>query len=582
MKLLNGAIAGLFITLAIFCACGRLYASLHESAWFLCWALRITAGSPVEVRAIFDLFSLLFMARVFLIAGRVLLFSWSYIGTEPYFLRFHLLVLSFVFSILLLIVSPNLIRILLGWDGLGVTSYLLVMYYNSAKSSNAALLTALRNRVGDVCVVAGVAFLRLRGSWNLLFRGHSLSLYLRVIIVMGRFTKRAQIPFSAWLPAAIAAPTPVSALVHSSTLVTAGVYLLFRFRGLLVRTATHTYFVFFGILTIIMAGIRAMHETDMKKIVALSTLSQLGLMVSTLGLGLSQLAFFHLLSHAYFKAILFIAVGNIIHCRNSYQDIRIAGNLSRAMPLRHAFFNLANLSLCGFPFMAGFYSKDLILEEVLIGQVNFTSVLIFFAATLLTAAYSTRLTYLTSLRETSGSALLWSSDNDALIVRGIKALAPLAVAAGPLLRLFLLPNFYLSFLPLILKLLAFLVTVGGVGLGLSYFNSSKSLLTWSQGAIWLLPLISTRLLRHSFLNLSHSSRLLDLTWLEWTATFFRTARGQRTLAVRRIISSSALLVQLKLILLWGALSLLLYLCITNFFESLKFKILYALHLYITK
>lgn len=275
----------------------------------------------------------------------------------------------------------------------------------------------------------------------------------------------------------MAAPTPVSALVHSSTLVTAGVYLLFRFRGILVTIGTHCYFVFFGILTIVIAGIRAIHETDMKKIVALSTLSQLGLIVSTLGLGLSQLAFFHLLSHAYFKAILFMAVGNMIHCRNSYQDIRIAGNLSQAMPLSHAFFNLANLSLCGFPFMAGFYSKDLILEEVLMGHVNFTSVLIFFGATILTAAYSTRLTLLTSLREPSSSSLIWSSDNDSLIVRGIKFLVPLAVAAGPLLSLLLLPNFYVSFLPLSLKLLAFIVTLGGIALGLIYFNPKKSLLT---------------------------------------------------------------------------------------------------------
>lgn len=205
-----------------------------------------------------------------------------------------------------------------------------------------------------------------------------------------------------------------------------------------------------------------MHETDIKKIVALSTLSQLGLIVSTLGLGLGELAYLHLLSHAYFKAILFIAVGNIIHCRNSYQDIRVAGNLATAMPLRVSYFHLANLRLCGFPFIAGFYSKDLILEEALIRATNFFTIGVFFVATLLTAAYSTRLTLLTALGSNQGGALLWSSDNDKVITKGISTLAPLAIGAGPGLSLVLLPNFYISYLPFTLKLLAFLVTLLGV------------------------------------------------------------------------------------------------------------------------
>lgn len=210
----------------------------------------------------------------------------------------------------------------------------------------------------------------------------------------------------------MAAPTPVSALVHSSTLVTAGVYLLFRFHALLRTSRALTALLSFGVLTITIAGITAINEIDIKKIVALSTLRQLGLMVRTLGLGLGKMAFFHLLSHAYFKAILFIAVGNIIHCSNSYQDIRQAGNLAEAIPLRVTLFNLANLSLCGFPFLAGFYSKDLILEGVLIDPGRRALFFLFFFATLLTAAYSARLTFLTALRLPPSSPLQWASDND--------------------------------------------------------------------------------------------------------------------------------------------------------------------------
>lgn len=179
---------------------------------------------------------------------------------------------------------------------------------------------------------------------------------------------------------------------------TAGVYLLFRFHALLCARLSPLVLLAFGVLTITIAGITAINEIDIKKTVALSTLSQLGLMVSTLGLGLGKIAFFHLLSHAYFKAILFMAVGNIIHCRNSYQDIRKVGNLSEAIPLSITLFNLANLRLCGFPFLAGFYSKDLILERVLINPGRGSLLFLFFFATLLTAAYRARLTLLAALR----------------------------------------------------------------------------------------------------------------------------------------------------------------------------------------
>lgn len=211
--------------------------------------------------------------------------------------------------------------------------------------------------------------------------------------------------------------------------------------------------------------------------VALSTLSQLGLMVSTLGAGLNQLAFLHLLSHAYFKAMLFIAVGNIIHCRNSFQDIRVVGNLAGAMPLRFSFFNLANLSLCGFPFITGFYSKDLILERVLLQPFAPLVTLIFFLATLLTAAYSARLRVLTSLRPSRTSSLLWSSDSDRVIVRGMQVLSPLSLARGPLLGLLLVPNFYSAFIPLFLKLLTLGVVGSGLALGLFFSPRGRGLLT---------------------------------------------------------------------------------------------------------
>jgi NADH-ubiquinone oxidoreductase chain 5 len=189
--------------------------------------------------------------------------------------------------------------------------------------------------------------------------------------VLAAITKRAQIPFSSWLPAAIAAPTPVSALVHSSTLVTAGVYLLIRFNVLLAGTKFGSFLLLF----------------------ALSTLSQLGLIIRILAIGFPKLAFFHLLTHALFKALLFICAGAIIHNIKDSQDIRYMGGLVIQIPLTSSCFNLSNLALCGIPYLAGFYSKDLILEIVSLSYLNFFSFILYFFSTGLTVCYSLRLVY---------------------------------------------------------------------------------------------------------------------------------------------------------------------------------------------
>merc|ERR1712033_108246 len=193
---------------------------------------------------------------------------------------------------------------------------------------------------------------------------------LVLILALAGLTKRAQYPFSAWLPAAMAAPTPVSALVHSSTLVTAGVYLLVRFRIALDGSEVQMVLLLLSRLTIFIAGLGANFEYDLKKIIALSTLSQLGVIISILCLGYANLAFFHLLRHALFKALLFICAGAVIHNIKDYQDVRVIGGLVSQIPLTTFCINLANLALCGRPFLAGFYSKDLILEIAFIRNIN--------------------------------------------------------------------------------------------------------------------------------------------------------------------------------------------------------------------
>lgn len=183
------------------------------------------------------------------------------------------------------------------------------------------MLTVLSNRIGDVAILVGVCLISFNGRFNFIFIGHC-EFFMGFIIILAAITKRAQMPFSAWLPAAIAAPTPVSSLVHSSTLVTAGVYLIIRFSSIINNDSLFTFIFFTGIVTMFMSGLGANFESDLKKVVALSTLSQLGLIFTILGFGLPSLAFFHLITHALFKSRIFMCVGFIIHRRGGAQDSR--------------------------------------------------------------------------------------------------------------------------------------------------------------------------------------------------------------------------------------------------------------------
>jgi NADH-ubiquinone oxidoreductase chain 5 len=212
--------------------------------------------------------------------------------------------------------------------------------------------------------------------------------------MLAAMTRSAQIPFSAWLPAAMAAPTPVSALVHSSTLVTAGVYLIIRFSSLIIsRDMFCLFLMLISTLTMFIAGVCANLETDLKRVIALSTLSQLGLMMIILSMGFVNLAYFHLLTHALFRALLFMCAGAVIHSRGESQDVRFIGGLVISMPIISVCINIANLALCGFPFLAGFYSKDRLIEASFRGGYNFFIVILLILSVGLTSIYSFRLSF---------------------------------------------------------------------------------------------------------------------------------------------------------------------------------------------
>nr|YP_009692437.1 NADH dehydrogenase subunit 5 [Mesonemoura tritaenia]QEH58833.1 NADH dehydrogenase subunit 5 [Mesonemoura tritaenia] len=519
----------LFI-LAISLVSTGFYFLMFDQVYFIEWEVLSMNSGNIVMTFLFDWMSLIFMGFVLFISSLVIFYSQEYMAGDLNLNRFILLVLMFVLSMMFLIISPNLISILLGWDGLGLVSYLLVIYYQNVKSYNAGMLTALSNRIGDVALLMAIAWMLNFGSWNYIFylecSGSTVEMQIiGALVLLAAMTKSAQIPFSSWLPAAMAAPTPVSALVHSSTLVTAGIYLLIRFNYLLAGSNLGTFLLLFAGLTMFMAGLGANFEFDLKKIIALSTLSQLGLMMSILAMGFPKLAFFHLLTHALFKALLFMCAGAIIHNMKDSQDIRFMGGLVTHMPLTASCFNLSNLALCGTPFLAGFYSKDLILEVASLSYMNVFSFILYFFSTGLTVCYSLRLVYYSMSGDFNTFSLHPLSDEGWVMLRGMMSLSFMAVLGGSLLSWTLFPTPSMICLPLLLKTLALSVSLlgGWLGYELAKFSLTYNLqtlrwhfLTSFMGSMWFLPFISTYGVSKQPLELGGLvSKSFDYGWSEY-------------------------------------------------------------------
>nr|YP_010939059.1 NADH dehydrogenase subunit 5 [Cryptocercus punctulatus]WLF00971.1 NADH dehydrogenase subunit 5 [Cryptocercus punctulatus] len=490
--------------LSIFLILLSFYFLVNDLIYFIEWAIISLNSSSIVMTFLFDWMSLIFMGFVFFISSLVILYSDDYMCGDYNINRFIMLVLMFVVSMMFLIISPNMVSILLGWDGLGLVSYCLIIYYQNVKSYNAGMITALSNRIGDVALLMVIAWMLNFGSWNYIyyldFLKSSFEMDLiSVFVALASFTKSAQIPFSSWLPAAMAAPTPVSALVHSSTLVTAGVYLLIRFEIVFMDWLNILLLLISG-LTMFMSGLGANFEYDLSSIIALSTLSQLGLMIGVLSLGFVSLAFFHLLTHALFSALLFMCAGVIIHFMNDFQDIRYMGNLTFQMPLTSSCLMISNFALCGMPFLAGFYSSDLILESISLSYVNIFCFLLFFISTGLTVCYSFRLFYYVFCSDFNTNSFCFISENNLNMLWSMVILLSMSVLGGSLLSWMIFPTPIMVCLPFYLKIFVFFISLigGWLGYEVSKLNFSNKLASLNFGSLiifigsmWFMPYVST-------------------------------------------------------------------------------------------
>nr|DBA43527.1 TPA_asm: ND5 [Bombus bifarius] len=332
---------------------------------------------------------LMFVFLVMLISSFILLYSVSYMNLNNKYMidRFYYLMFMFLISMIFLILSPNMLTLLLGWDGLGLISYCLIIYYQKFLALNSGMITVILNRLGDCSLLMIISFMVIFGSWNLML--YKMNFLVLIMFFLMVFTKSAQLMFMIWLPAAMMAPTPVSSLVHSSTLVTAGIYLLINYE-MMIDLKYKSFILMVSSMTMLISGIMANFEMDFKKIIALSTLSQLGFMMSIYSLGMTDLTFLHLFIHAFFKSMMFMCVGSMIHYMNGIQNFRFYSGMFFVYPLKGVFLMFSLLMLCGFPFLVGFYSKDLIIEYYFLNIKSIFSLVNLIFGTIFTVSYSFR------------------------------------------------------------------------------------------------------------------------------------------------------------------------------------------------
>ena len=540
---------------------------------------------------LFDSLTCSMLIIVTAVSTLVHLYSIKYMEIDPHCPRFMSYLQIFTFFMLVLVTSDNLLQMFLGWEGVGISSYLLINFWHTRYWANQSALKALIvNRIGDFALSIGI-FLTFYvfKSLNYLiifpliplvldnfilflnFKLHSLTL-ISVFLFLGAVGKSAQLGLHTWLPDAMEGPTPVSALIHAATMVTAGVFLMIRFSLLLEFTPSVLFLmVILGALTAFFASMVGVFQNDLKKIIAYSTCSQLGYMIFCCGLSNYTVSMFHLSNHAFFKALLFLCAGSVIHAVSDEQDIRKMGSLINFLPITYSLMLIGSLALSGFPFLTGFYSKDFILE--LSQTFRYSNLFLSYGAfacwlgnisVFFTSFYSFRLIYLTFINNYNGNKLIIDKihESEFLMIFPLIILTFGSIFIGFLTKdffigigsdfwnnaIFILPVhlFYMEaeFLPVKIKWLPFILSTTGIFVAslinifnYNVFNYNKNnlslyFLSFLINKKWYIDILQNKIVVKLLLNFGYliSFKLLDRGFIELSGPF-GTSRTVKKLSV---------------------------------------------------